>query len=121
MAGMVNAKRSARTSFRRKYSSKDATIAWTAATVDSVSRVACAVSTRPDCSYARDTLDRKTAVRRSIASATTAGDGGRGTLDAKDRFERAEARGVRAKAERERVVAGSTSESSLKEISTVIL
>lgn len=54
-----------------------------------------------------------TAVRRSIASATTAGDGGSGTLDAKERFVKRPARGVATNAERARVVAGSTSESSL--------
>ena len=52
-------------------------------------------------------------MRRSIASATTAGDGGNGTFDANDKFESAEARGVRVRAERACVVAGSTSESSL--------
>lgn len=56
-----------------------------------------------------------TAVLRSIASATTLGDGGNGTLDAKERFDKAEARGVRVvNADRARVVAGSASESSLK-------
>lgn len=89
-------------------------IAWTAVTVDRVSRVACAVSLMPDSSYASAILERMTAVRRSTSFAMTAGDGGRGTFDAKDRFERAEARpGVRVKALRARVVAGSTSESSL--------
>lgn len=84
-------------------------------TVDRVSRVACAVSTIPDSSYASAIFDRITAVRRSIASATIAGEGGRGTFDAKDKLDRAEARpGVRANADRARVVAGSTSESSLK-------
>jgi hypothetical protein len=48
-----------------------------------------------------------------MASATTAGEGGSGTFWAKAR---AECRGVRATAElRARVVAGSTSESSLQE------
>jgi hypothetical protein len=61
---------------------------------------------------------RKACVRRSIASATTAGDGGNGTLDAKAR---ADARGVRVKAVRARVVAGSTSESSLQGISIVMI
>ena len=69
----------------------------------------------PDSSYASEIFERRTAVRRSIASATTAGDGGRGTFDAKDRFESAEARGVRVRADLARLVAGSTSESSLKE------
>ena len=69
----------------------------------------------PDSSYASEILERIRAVRRSIALATTAGDGGRGTLDANERFERAEARGVRVvSADRARVVAGSTSDSSLK-------
>jgi hypothetical protein len=49
-----------------------------------------------------------------MASATTAGDGGSGTLDAKDKLESADVRGVRVKAVRDRVVAGSASESSLK-------
>jgi hypothetical protein len=55
-------------------------------------------------------------VRRSIASATTAGEGGNGTFDANDRFESAvERAGVLVvKAERARVVAGSASESSLR-------
>jgi hypothetical protein len=57
-------------------------------------------------------------VRRSIASATTAGDGGNGTLDAKAS---ADARGVRVRAVRARVVAGSISESSLEEISIVMM
>ena len=114
-AGMVNAYRSARISFRRKKSSNAVMMAWTAVTVERVSRVACAVSMMPESSYASAIFERITAVRRSIASATTAGDGGRGTFDAKDRFESAEARpGVRVKADRARVVAGSTSESSLK-------
>lgn len=85
---------------------------WIAVTFDRVSRVASTVSMMPDSSYASAILERITAVRRSIASATTAGDGGRGTLDAKDRFERPELRpGVRVKADRARVVAGSTSSS----------
>lgn len=79
-------------------------------TVERLSRVAWALSTRPDSSKASDTLERNTWVLRSIASATTAGDGGRGTLDAN---ERADARGVLVKADRARVEAGSTSESSL--------
>ena len=55
--------------------------------------------------------ERRTAVRRSRTSATTEGEGGRGTDWAR---ERARA-GVRVKAERARVVAGSTSsESSLR-------
>jgi len=61
---------------------------------------------------------RKACVRRSIASATTAGDGGNGTLDAKAS---ADARGVRVKAVRARVFAGSTSESSLEEVSIVMI
>jgi hypothetical protein len=64
---------------------------------------------------------RRACVRRSIASATTAGDGGNGTLDAKERFDSADARGVRVKAERARVVAGSTSESSLEEFRIVVM
>jgi hypothetical protein len=64
---------------------------------------------------------RRAWVRRSIASATTAGDGGNGTFDAKERFDSADARGVRVKAERARVVAGSTSESSLEEVSFVMM
>jgi hypothetical protein len=51
-------------------------------------------------------------VRRSIASATTAGDGGSGTEEANASAE--ERAGVRATTdERARVVAGSGSESSL--------
>jgi hypothetical protein len=111
--GMVNANRSARTSFRRLYASNAVMRNWIATTVESVSRVACATSTTPESSYACVTLVRKTCVLRSIASATTAGLGGRGTLDANERFESADARGVLARAERARVVAGSTSESSL--------
>jgi hypothetical protein len=58
---------------------------------------------------------RRTCVWRSIAFATTLGEGGKGTLEANARFDRADARGVRAtKADRARVVAGSTSESSLE-------
>ena len=83
-------------------------------TLERVSRVACAVSMMPDSSYASEIFERITAVRRSMASATTAGDGGRGTFDANERFESAEARpGVRVRADRARVVAGSASESSL--------
>lgn len=82
-------------------------------TVDKLSRVACALSTMPDSSKASDTLERKTWVLRSIASATTAGDGGSGTLDANERLDKPEARGVLVKADRARVDAGSTSESSL--------
>jgi hypothetical protein len=59
-----------------------------------------------------------TAVRRSITSAMTAGEGGSGTFDAK--FESAvERAGVLANAERARVVAGSTSDSSLSLVSKV--
>ncbi len=47
-----------------------------------------------------------------MASATTLGEGGSGTLDAKDR---AEARGVRVRA-RARVESGSASESSLRDL-----
>lgn len=61
---------------------------------------------------------RKACVRRSIASATTAGDGGKGTLDAKAS---ADARGVRVRAVRARVVAGSISESSLEDVSFVMI
>lgn len=61
---------------------------------------------------------RKACVRRSIASATTAGDGGKGTLDANAS---ADARGVRVRAVRARVVAGSTSESSLEGVSFVMI
>lgn len=50
-----------------------------------------------------------------MASVTTAGEGGKGTFEANDKFDSAEARGVRTRAARERVVAGSTSESSLEE------
>jgi hypothetical protein len=82
-------------------------------TVERVSRVACAPSTNPESSKASETLERMTAVLRSITSATTAGEGGNGTFDAKERFDKAEARGVRVKADLARVVAGSTSESSL--------
>ena len=64
----------------------------------------------PDSSYTSEILDLMTAVRRSTTSAITAGEGGRGTLDARFEKERA---GVRTKAERARVVAGSISESSL--------
>lgn len=53
--------------------------------------------------------ERRSALRRSRTSATTEGEGGRGTDCAR---ERARA-GVRVKAERARVVAGSASESSL--------
>lgn len=56
-------------------------------------------------------MERRTAVRRSMASATTAGEGGSGTFCAKARAE--ERAGVRVRAVRARVVAGSTSESSL--------
>lgn len=66
----------------------------------------------PELSYALESLLRITAVRRSMASATTLGDGGRGTFCAKAK---AEERGVRA-TERARVIAGSTSGSiSLEE------
>src|SRR5277367_5635354 len=74
------------------------------------SRATCAVSMTPESSYTCETLRRITAVRRSMASATTLGEGGRGTLCAK---ERAEARGVRATA-RARDVSPSASESSLE-------
>jgi hypothetical protein len=69
----------------------------------------------PDSSYTSEILERMTAVWRSIAFATTAGDGGRGILDAKDKLEARP--GVRVKADRARVVAGSTSDSSLKKVS----
>lgn len=83
--------------------------------MDKLSRAACVVSLIPDSSYASDSFERRMAVRRSIASATTAGDGGNGTLDANDRLESAEARaGVLVKAVRARVDAGSDSESSLR-------
>jgi len=85
---------------------------WTATTEDSVSRAVSATSVIPDSSYFSAILDRMTAVRRSIASTTTAGEGGRGTLDA--RFEN-ERPGVRINAVLARVAAGSTSESSLEE------
>lgn len=81
-------------------------------TVERLSRVAWALSTSPESSKASETLERKTWVLRSMASATTAGDGGSGTLDAK---ESAEARGVLVNAVRERVVERSASESSLGE------
>ena len=74
------------------------------------SRATCAVSMMPESSYACETLRRITAVRRSMASATTLGEGGRGTFCAKAR---AEARGVRATA-RARDVNPSASESSLE-------
>jgi hypothetical protein len=61
---------------------------------------------------------RKACVRRSIASATTAGDGGNGTFDAKAS---ADARGVRVNAVRARVFACSISESSLEGISIVMI
>lgn len=85
----------------------------TDATVERLSRVAWALSTIPDSSKASETLERKTWVLRSMASATTAGDGGRGTLDANERLDNAEARGVLVKADRARAPVGSTSESSL--------
>jgi len=74
------------------------------------SRAVCAVSMMPDSSYTCETLRRITAVRRSIASATTLGEGGRGTFCANAR---AEVRGVRATA-RARDVKPSASESSLE-------
>lgn len=74
------------------------------------SRATCAVSMMPESSYACETFRRMTAVRRSMASATTLGEGGSGTFCAKDR---AEARGVRATA-RARAACGSASESSLE-------
>ena len=86
--------------------------AWIDTTEESVSRVLSATSVMPDSSYASAILERITCVRRSIASTTTAGEGGRGTFDAKLRLEKERA-GVRVKADRARVVAGSTSESSL--------
>ena len=95
------------------YNSKAEIRVSTATTVDNDSRVAWAYSTMPDSSYAAETFRRRASVRRSITSATTAGDGGSGTFDAKDRFERADARGVRVKAVRDRVVAASASESEL--------
>lgn len=53
-------------------------------------------------------------MRRSIASATTAGEGGSGTFAGKEIFDKAEERaGVRVKADRARVATGSGSESSL--------
>jgi len=84
----------------------------TATTEESVSRAVSATSVMPDSSYFSAILERMTAVRRSIASTTRAGDGGRGTFDA--RFEN-ERPGVRINAVRARVVAGSTSDSSLGE------
>ena len=83
---------------------------WTATTEESVSRAVSATSVMPESSYFSAILERMTAVRRSIASTTTAGEGGRGTFDA--RFEN-ERPGVRINAVRARVVAGSISESSL--------
>lgn len=59
----------------------------------------------PDSSYTFESFDRRAVVWRSIALATTAGEGGRGTPDAKDKLERPEARGVRVRAVRERVAA----------------
>lgn len=86
---------------------------WTDTTVDRVSRVAAVYSITPEFSYVSVILLRIAWVLRSIASATTLGEGGRGTLDANERFDKAETRGVRASA-RDRVVAASDSESSLK-------
>jgi hypothetical protein len=91
-----------------------------AASEDRVSRAAYACSVIPDSSYACETFERKTAVRRSIASATTAGEGGSGTFDANPKFESADERaGVLVKADRARVVAGSISDSSLSLVSKV--
>lgn len=121
MAGIVNAYLSDNTSGRKFQSSKAMVATCTATTLDTASRVFSAYSSMPDSSYTLEIFDRKTCVRRSITSATTLGDGGRGRFCANARFESADARGVRANAERARVVSGSeVSSSSLLHVNNVL-